>query len=110
MKRNRILLIALPVLIPGQVIAQAAIAHQPEESSMSLTILIVLCLLILVLLTLWLFKNSSRLEETVESSETNGKVWLNSHLKDLDKHQLDILIKRHQLMSNPSLNDEKPNE
>ena len=105
-----ILLIALPALIPGQVIGQPAHANQAENSSTGIIVLLALCLLILMALTLWLLKNSYRLKETLENTEVNGKVWLKSHLKDLDNHQLDILTKRHPLMSNPELKDEKPNE
>lgn len=110
MKRNIILLIVLTILIPRMVIGQATMANQPDDSSMGLPVLLVFCLLILVVLTLWLFKSSSRLAEVVEDRETNGEVWLKSHLKDLDNHQLDILIKRQPIMRTPSLNDEKPNK
>ena len=105
-----ILLITLPALIPGQVIGQPANASQPEDSSTGLFVVLALGLLMLMILTLWLLKNSNRLKETVESTETNEKVWLKNHLKDLDNHQLDILTKRHPLMSNTALKDEKPNE
>lgn len=103
-------LIALPALIPGQVTAQPIDANQAGDSSTGLVVVLALCLLILMTLTLWLLKNTYSLKETVEKPETSGKVWLSSHLKDLDNHQLDILIKRHPLMSNPELKDEKPNE
>ncbi|HEY4327561.1 MAG TPA: hypothetical protein VGN20_26485 [Mucilaginibacter sp.] len=110
MKRNMIFLVTLPVLIPGQLIARPAIANQTEDSSTGLIVVLALGLLILVVLTLWLLKSSYSLTETVENSETNGKVWLTNHLKDLDHHQLDILIKRHSLMSNQPLKDEKPHK
>lgn len=110
MKRNIIFFIALSFLDPGRVIAQPAIAGQKEDSATDLVAVLAFGLLILVVLTLWLLKNSYRLKETVENSETNGEAWLNRHLRDLDTHQLDILIKRHSLINNPVLKDEKPNE
>lgn len=110
MRRNIILLFTLPLLIPGQVMGQPVAAGQMDDSSTGLIVVLVFGLVILVLLTLWLFKNSSRLAETEQNQETNGKIWLESHLKDLDDHQLDILIKRHPLMNNPSLDDAKPNQ
>ncbi|HEY9534529.1 MAG TPA: hypothetical protein VIQ77_08340 [Mucilaginibacter sp.] len=110
MRRNIILLFTLPLLIPGQVMGQPVAAGQTDDSSTGLIVVLVFGLVILVLLTLWLFKNSSRLAETEQNQETNGKIWLESHLKDLDDHQLDILIKRHPLMNNPSLDDAKPNQ
>ena len=110
MKRNIILLFTLPLLVPGQVMGQPIVADQADDSSTGLIVMLLFGLVILALLTVWLFKNSSRLAETEQNEETNGKTWLDSHLKDLDDHQLDILIKRHPLMKNPSLNDEKPNQ
>jgi hypothetical protein len=110
MKRNIILFIAVSAMIPGQVIGQTANANQSENSSTGLIVLLAFGLLILMVLTLWLLRNSYRLKQTIENTEANGKVWLNNHLKDLDTHQLDILIKRHPLMSNTALKDEKPNE
>lgn len=110
MRRNIIFFIALASLIPCQIMAQSTASDPAENSSTGLIVLLTFCLLILVILTLWLLKNSYRLKETVENPGINGEVWLNRHIRDLENHQLDILIKRHPLASNDSLKDEKPNE
>lgn len=59
-------------------------------------------IVILLILAIWLLKSSTRLEDTINHSDTNSKTWLKIHLKDLDHHQLDILIKHYSLnVSNP---------
>lgn len=67
-----------------------------------------LIIVILLVLAIWLLKSSNRLEDTIDDSETNGKKWIKSHLKDLDHHQLDILIKHHSLTVSQPLQDTKP--
>lgn len=57
-------------------------------------IFFVLIILILLLLALWILKNSYRLKENVESKESDGKDWLNNHIKDMEPDQLTTLINR----------------
>ncbi len=62
--------------------------------SVGYIILFSLVLLILLALTLWLFKNTNKLEELNEQPDESGRSWLKKHLPDLNQHQLDMLIKR----------------
>jgi hypothetical protein len=65
-------------------------------------------IVILLILAIWLLKNSNRLEGTIDHSETSCKTWLKNHLKDLDHHQLDILIRHYSLSDSEPLQDTKP--
>lgn len=67
-----------------------------------------LVIVILLILAIWLLKNSTRLEDTITHSDTNCKTWLKNHLKDLDNHQLDILIKHYSFSVSEPLRDTKP--
>lgn len=65
-------------------------------------------IVILLILAIWLLKSSNRLEGTIDHSETSCKTWLRNHLKDLDHHQLDILIRHYSLSVSEPLQDTKP--
>lgn len=78
-----------------QAIAQENnIIKPPSTDSFVPGIILVLSIVILLALVLRLIKNNERLNETVNTAEKDGKQWLDSNLKDLDAHQLEMLIKR----------------
>lgn len=103
-----ILLLSLSTL--GKAMAEAPVIHQTENSSWGVVLLLAGSLLILVLLALWLLKNSSRLKATTNDVDTDGKNWLNRHLKDLNSQQVNILIKRQRAVRNQPLNGENQNK
>ncbi|GAB2977445.1 hypothetical protein GCM10027049_10710 [Mucilaginibacter puniceus] len=82
----------------GKARAETIVISQTEDSSWGVMLLLAGGLLILVLLALWLLKNSYRLKDTINDVDTDGKNWLNSHLKDLDSQQVNQLINRQQAM------------
>jgi cyanate permease len=97
-------------LMLGKAIAETTVIPQTEDSSWGVVLLLAGSLLILVLLVLWLLKSSYRLKETTSDVNTDGKTWLNNHLKDLNSPQVNILIKRQHRMRNQSVNDENQNK
>lgn len=80
---------------------QRAIAQEnniikpPSADSFGLEIILVFSIVILFDLVLRLIKNIKKLNETINTVEKDGKQWLDSNLKDLDAHQLEMLIKRN---------------
>lgn len=72
---------------------ESNIIKPPSTDSFLLGILIV-SIAILFALVLKLIKNNEKLNETINTVEKDGKQWLDSNLKDLDAHQLEMLIKR----------------
>lgn len=68
----------------------------PSSYSPLIVAFILLLLIVFIGLALWLFKSSSQLEKLDEQPNENGKNWLTKHLKDLDKRQLELLIKRQE--------------
>lgn len=89
--------------------AETSVISETEDSSWGIAISLIGSLLILVLLVLWLLKSSYRLKQTINNVNTDGKNWLNTHLKDLDSQQVNILIKRQHWMRNQPVNDENKN-
>ncbi|MES2427076.1 MAG: hypothetical protein V4560_08880 [Bacteroidota bacterium] len=106
MKKFISVILLLSLLMSGKVMAAIAVLPETEDSSWGAAILLAGSLLILVLLVLWLLKNSYRLKETINDVDSDGKNWLNSHLKDLDSQQINLLIKRQQEMRNQPVNGE----
>ena len=90
--------------------AETSVTPQPEDSSWGLAILLAGSSLLLVVLVLWLLKNSYRLKESTNDVDTDGKNWLNSHLKDLDSQQVNLLIKRQHAMHKQPLRVENQNK
>ena len=75
--------------------ASGASPDLPGSASSSVPLILIFILLaIFIGLAAWLFGSSDRLEKLSEHVDDDGHSWLTRHLKDLDKHQLDILIKR----------------
>ncbi len=70
------------------------IIKPPSADSFFLGIILLVFIAILLALVLRLIKNSEKLNETINTVEKDGKKWLESNLKDLDAHQLEMLIKR----------------
>ena len=106
MKKFISVILLLSLLMSGKVMAATAVLPETEDSSWGAAILLAGSLLILVSLVLWLLKNSYRLKETINDVDTDGKNWLNSHLKDLDSQQINLLIKRQRGMRNQPVNGE----
>jgi hypothetical protein len=103
-------ILLLSLLMPGKAMAETPVIPQTEDSSWGVVLLLAGSLLILVLLVLWLLKNSCRLKETTCDVDTDGKNWLNRHLKDLDSQQVNLLIKRQHGMRNQLVNGENQNK
>lgn len=110
MRRLISVILLLLLLVPGKVMAATAVIPETEDSSWGTAILLTGSLLILVLLVLWLLKSSYRLKETANDVNTDGKTWLNNHLKDLDSPQVNMLIKRQHTSRNQPVNDENQNK
>lgn len=109
MRRLISVILLLLLLVPGKVMAGIAVVPETEDSSWG-TAILTGSLLILVLLVLWLLKSSYRLKETTNDVNTDGKTWLNNHLKDLDSPQVNMLIKRQHTIRNQPVNDENQNK
>jgi len=101
--------ILLLALMSVKTMAETSVISQKEDSSWGIAILLIGSLSILVLLVLWLLKSSYRLKQTINNVNPDGKNWLNTHLKDLDSQQVNILIKRQHWMRNRPVNDENQN-
>lgn len=110
MKQSISVILLLSLLMPGKTMAETPVIPQTEDSSWGVVLLLAGSLLILVLLVLWLLKSSYRLKETTNDLNTDGKTWLNNHLKDLNSPQVNILIKRQHTSRNQSVNDENQNK
>lgn len=74
--------------------ANSATTPELNANSTGEEIFFTLVILILILLAFWLLKNSNLLSKTENTDEKTGRQWLDSHLKDLDAGQLQMLIKR----------------
>ncbi|MCO5948615.1 hypothetical protein [Mucilaginibacter flavidus] len=109
MKRSISVILFLS-LTSGKIMAETSVISQTEDSSGGVAILLAGSILILVLLVLWLLKNSYRLKETINDVDTDGKKWLNNHLKDLDGQQVNILIKRQHTIRNQQIRVENQNK
>ena len=110
MRRFISVLLLLSIAMSGKAMAETSVVSQPEDSSWGLAILLAGSLVILVLLVLWLLKNSYRLKESNDNVDTDGKNWVNSHLKDLDSQQVNLLIKRQHAMHKQPLRVENQNK
>jgi hypothetical protein len=67
---------------------------KPPSTDFYLLGIILISIAILFALVLKLLKNNKKLNESIDTVEKDGKQWLDSNLKDLDAHQLEILIRR----------------
>ncbi|HWZ36010.1 MAG TPA: cbb3-type cytochrome c oxidase subunit I [Mucilaginibacter sp.] len=98
MKKSLLFLVSL-MAIAYPLIAQEKAPDEistatPTDQSLWVTIIILFVLIILAGLAVWLAGSSSRLEKLTGQIDENGNSWLRKHLKDLDKTQLEMLIKR----------------
>jgi anionic cell wall polymer biosynthesis LytR-Cps2A-Psr (LCP) family protein len=110
MKRFTSVILLLSLSASFKTMAAAVEIPESGDSSVGAVIFLTGSLLILVLLVLWLLKSSYHLKETIDDVNTDGKNWLNNHLKDLDSQQVNILIKRqHEVRSGP-VKDENQNK
>jgi cytochrome c oxidase cbb3-type subunit 1 len=80
--------------IPLKAHAEALPQFLPGYEQFAYGLLLALLLVLLVMLALWLYKSSRKLNELTDSPSQEGKDWLVSHLQDLNKEQLERLLKR----------------
>jgi cytochrome c oxidase cbb3-type subunit 1 len=85
--------LAVPLMAQDRVAGDNSASPSTNQSAL-VVILILAVLLILAGLALWLFGSSSHLQKLAQQPDEDGDSWLRKHLKDLNKQQLEILIKR----------------
>lgn len=110
MKRFINVILLLFLSVPLKTMAATIVIPETGDSSGWAVIFLTASLLILVVLVVWLLKSSYRLKEIINDVNTDGKNWLNSHLKDLDRQQVNILINRQHEVRNQPVNDKNQNE
>jgi hypothetical protein len=96
----------IPVLIYAQAKVPESVVKETESHWSGINLLLAAAILILLLLALWLLKSSTRLENTVDNTETSGGNWLKNHLNELDINQLEILIKLKSFANRQQLKNE----
>ncbi|QHS56600.1 cytochrome oxidase subunit I [Mucilaginibacter sp. 14171R-50] len=100
-------LILLSKAVHAQSGSPGSMPDSPDTASPAITLILILVFLaIFIGLALWLFGSSSRLEKLSNRSEDDGHSWLKKHLKDLEKYQLDLIIKRKNIEEEPDRKNE----
>lgn len=95
MKRFIFLIALLIISLSSQkATAQENIIKPASGDSIALGVLLIICITILLVLVIRLIKNGKKLDDAADTPEKDGKQWLTGNLKDLDAHQIEILIKR----------------
>lgn len=51
-------------------------------------------ILVLIVLALWIFKNSTLLNDNLNTDKSVGSEWIHKHMKDLEANQVEALINR----------------
>jgi len=92
--------IFLSVLILGGLHSKVAVANdslvkQVSSGNETLEVIILgIIILVLIVLALWIFKNSTLLNDNLNIDESVGREWIHKHMKDLEANQLEALINR----------------